>query len=70
MDVVLQFTYTSNEHIQCFSSEQEQQLVSNYSLLFTIHMLAEAHARGKFKSKPPKVKWRLHIAWYQPGLGR
>lgn len=29
-------------------------------------MLAEAHADGKFKSKPPRVKWRLQIAWYRP----
>lgn len=32
MDVVLPFTYTSSEHIQCFISEQEQQLVSNYTV--------------------------------------
>lgn len=31
MDFVLPFTYTSSELIQCFISEQEQQMVSNYT---------------------------------------
>lgn len=29
-------------------------------------MLAEIHAGGKVKSKPPRVKWKLQIAWYRP----
>lgn len=41
-----------------------------HSPLFSIQMLAETNADGKVKSKPPRVKWRLQIAWYRPWKGK